>query len=976
MKKAMTSVICSLVGLSAVMAAELKVSLFPFAYENIAKENGITFKEAVKLCRDIGVDGFDASFTDKRLEEYLEAGLRPCEIYGNMKFLGSDNGRELSRQFVEVAAKVGSKHVMLLPDCFTDGKPTDAEFAKILSGISILIDLAEAKGITVMTEPFGNVQTPSSYLKYLKLMLDHDKRLMLSMDTGNLHCVGRGDDVCDLAAYAADRIRLMHLKDWKKGMPARVGKIRNRETLGLGAVPNEAIVRFMKKRGYDGWYTLENPLEGDTLGDVKRQLAVLRHWLEPAPTPSVEAVHTPSGEEFQPRRVAAIDCKRPDKRPIYVEGWSSAEDVAAADYCLFLDLYHPDGSNTWAIRGDFTQGTHGWERVAFVHFPQKPVSRIVLNALCRKGSGKARFRNVAIDRRSGTGEEVGQTTRTLAPFSREDRTDVAIYLGNKLYPVTRFTPADAPAHRSSLAAGESVVWIADSMRKITPLTFPTAAERARRTITLELAKAETESAQILVSTADDVCWQKGTLELGALKSADGTPFAGQVKWERQGYVPRRKHVNLHPFGVNGLETWLPDPLLPAAPFKVRKGSTQGLWLTFAAHRTCPAGVYCGQVKVLRDGAAVQTVDVRLEVRDFALPETFGLKTAFTLMDGFMRARYPENWKTRFREAADIMLDHRLNPDDITRTRPPEIEDLKHYRSRGMNSFGILNIVPAPKPGSKAKWTLIAKPEEIFTEDFYQEFTGRIRPYYEELKKAGLAELAYVYGFDERQQEYYPGIEKFWKRFKVDFPDLPIMTTAKQYSDMQQGKTNLPSLVSCDAYCPCTYRWTESLNRELRAKGMKLWWYTCCGPRYPHANFADYEYPFVEGRILLGAMTYHFNADGFLFWHVNNWKEDAMPTMALDDTYFPNWDPSGSSATRCPGDGVFLYPAADRVLPSIRLANIRDGVEDYEVLKLAEAKAGRERVDAVVRPLCPALTDFTRDAERIRTMRLAVDKLAE
>ena len=64
----------------------------------------------------------------------------------------------------------------------------------------------------------------------------------------------------------------MHLKD----QPA--DRNRSYVTLGLGAVPNEKIVKAVNAAGYDGWYTLEEPV-GDTYTDTVRQVAVLKSWL-------------------------------------------------------------------------------------------------------------------------------------------------------------------------------------------------------------------------------------------------------------------------------------------------------------------------------------------------------------------------------------------------------------------------------------------------------------------------------------------------------------------------------------------------------------------------------------------------------------------------------------------------------------------------------------------------------------------------
>ena len=81
--------------------------------------------------------------------------------------------------------------------------------------------------------------------------------------------------------YAKDRVAHIHLKDQPKE------NNRAYVTLGLGAVPNEAIVTAMARAGYTGWYTLENPV-GDTYTDTVRQTAVLKSWLEAAKAPPTQ----------------------------------------------------------------------------------------------------------------------------------------------------------------------------------------------------------------------------------------------------------------------------------------------------------------------------------------------------------------------------------------------------------------------------------------------------------------------------------------------------------------------------------------------------------------------------------------------------------------------------------------------------------------------------------------------------------------
>ena len=649
---------------------------------------------------------------------------------------------------------------------------------------------------------------------------------------------------------------------------------------------------------------------------------------------------------------------QPDKTPVVFGGWSRADGVKARDYCMYLDIHYADGSKDWGKRADWRQGTHDWEKAWAAFLPKKPIAKIEAAVLNRKGVGEAEFRDVFLERREGKGERFGDTRMSLKPFEDADKVSYGIFTGSKV------------EHKSErvvstidfLPPPDGVtVWTASPMDWITPLSLPP--PDATKKIAVSLARRERESAQLLISCGRDTELSGVTLEIAPLKDEKGNPFNGSVKWERVGYIPRKPGYLRHPNAPNDNEMWLPDPLLPAAPFKVRSASTQGAWITAYAAPAAKPGVYRSEVRVRQGGKTLAVVPLAATVLDFELGATFALNTAFALMDGFMRAEYPDKWKEMKRQAIDVMLDHRLNPDDVSRTSPPEIADLLHAKERGMSMFNILNIVPEAKPGEK--WVCVAKPGEIFTEEFYQNFTSRLRPYWELLKANGLDGMAYIYGFDECKEEYYAGIDKMWKRLKADFPTLPVLTSSKMFRDLVKGHTNTFNCVTTDWYCPVSNDYDEKWADYLRARGKKVFWYTCCSPHHPYANMASLEFPPVEGRLVLGYLTWLYRADGFLFWHVNNWRAGNAP-MDETDTYFPEWNTWNYLGI--PGDGIFLYPGKEHILPSIRFANIRDGEEDYEYLVRAAKRAGRKSVEELVRKDIPSVTEFTRDSVRLSALR--------
>ena len=653
----------------------------------------------------------------------------------------------------------------------------------------------------------------------------------------------------------------------------------------------------------------------------------------------------------------------PDTTPVVFGGWSCAEGVKARDYCVYLDIHHSDGSKTWGKRAQWRQGTHGWEEAKAVFIPKKPITKIDAFVLNRGGTGKAKFRDVYLERRVGRGERMNEVRMSFKPFEDADFLSYDLFTGSK---VKRVDERAASTFAFPPPPDGVTVWTASAMELVTPLARPPS--DAGKSIALSLARRERESAQILVSCGADTELSGVTLEIGRLKDASGQALGGEVKWERVGYVPRRGGYLPHPKAPDGREMWLPDPLLPAAPFKVRKASTQGSWVTVYAAPDAKPGTYRSEVRVKQGGKVLAAIPFSVTVRDFELGATFALDTAFSLMDGFMRAEYPGTWREMKRQAIDVMLDHRLNPDDISRTSPPEIEDLLHAKARGMSRFNILNIVPEPK--RNAKWVCTASPGEVFTEEFYRTFTARLRPYLETLKANGLDGMAYIYGFDECKEEYYVGIDRLWKRLKADFPGLPVMTTTKMFKDLAQGKTNGFHCVTTDWYCPVSNDYDEKWAEYLRGRGKKVWWYTCCGPCYPYANMASLEYPLIEGRLVLGYLTWLYRADGFLFWHVNNWRAGNAP-MDESDTYFPDWNTWNHLGV--PGDGIFLYPGKEHILPSIRFANIRDGEEDYEYLLRAERRLGRKAVEEMVRTIARSTTDFTYSPETLAALRARLSR---
>ena len=127
---------------------------------------------------------------------------------------------------------------------------------------------------------------------------------------------------------------------------------------------------------------------------------------------------------------------------------------------------------------------------------------------------------------------------------------------------------------------------------------------------------------------------------------------------------------------------------------------------------------------------------------------------------------------------------------------------------------------------------------------------------------------------------------------------------------------------------------------VAAKVPGLWTYYCCGQhdQVPNRFLAM---PSARCRIL-GVLLYRYDFAGFLQWGFNFYNT-AGSTAQLDP--WRNADGLGSWPA---GDPFIVYPAPDgTAYESLRGAVLREAMQDLRMLRLAEAKLGRDAVLALV-----------------------------
>ena len=144
-----------------------------------------------------------------------------------------------------------------------------------------------------------------------------------------------------------------------------------------------------------------------------------------------------------------------------------------------------------------------------------------------------------------------------------------------------------------------------------------------------------------------------------------------------------------------------------------------------------------------------------------------------------------------------------------------------------------------------------------------------------------------------------------------------------------------------------------------------------------------ECPAIEGRILMGAQSVRMRPDGFLYYQITIWNSPRCITSGP----FTDWDPR--SWTRYHGDGSWTCVGPDgKPLPTVRLENFRDGLEDFayalELEKKLKARANNDdawakrarELLAVPGDVMQSMTQFTGDPAAVLRWRDAMADLIE
>jgi hypothetical protein len=449
----------------------------------------------------------------------------------------------------------------------------------------------------------------------------------------------------------------------------------------------------------------------------------------------------------------------------------------------------------------------------------------------------------------------------------------------------------------------------------------------------------------------------------------------------------------------------PDALVPfldpygeahapvATPFDVAADDFQTVFVDLLVPAGTPPGDYAGDVRVESGGAPVAALPVKLHVWDVEIPAKRNVATAYGLWGSMWKfhATPDDATKARIQRNYELAMHrHRIDPTDqggpvsfqfdgdgnllpvdwtaYDAAVGPRIDGSYYGDGIGINRYNVGLFTPGHgKAGlTDAQWPKAAA------------------AFAEHLQEKGFLDHAYMYSADEPWMPQHAGAID---AIAADVALLNEATSLWKGHVLVTGPWMEKLDEAVDIWCPVTAmygdvswpagQWPDAPKyQELMAQGRELWFYVCNADFPPLLGY-DLDSPYGWEPRIVKWRAWGEGATGFLFWSVTYWFDDDPWRHLANVEGFP-----GPFARN--GDGVLFYPgdhkdglgspagiAIDGPVASFRLKQVRDGIEDWELLLLADqfggGKYAREQVDRAVTRFGDQLDDAFDPADRPWTL---------
>lgn len=400
--------------------------------------------------------------------------------------------------------------------------------------------------------------------------------------------------------------------------------------------------------------------------------------------------------------------------------------------------------------------------------------------------------------------------------------------------------------------------------------------------------------------------------------------------------------------------WVPDALVPVEiapawspyPLVIPRGRNGIVWIDVTTARDQAPGTYAGDILVRSAGGKpLASIPVELTVHDAVLPDRPVETMLFFDPEELTRKLGPGASR---RQLWQLFHRHRIVPMHDARSAAdveaclPALDGSAYTAEAGYDGPGVGRGDGLLVLGSYGQ---LGEPDDAAL--------AKVEAIAEALAKHGLAASTetFVYAIDERCDSPRGAA---WKALlarsrREDVRRLAVGWTCSEPPETQP--VDLP-IVAASHYDPAR-------ARASAAAGKRVWIYNGFRPSTGSFLLDDEA---VSPRVQ-GWLAKLFAIPRWFYWESTFWFDGNKGGKGPYDPWVTAEGFHNQHGDHCAGDGLLVYPGKqvdafrehsigfDGVLPSIRLKNLRRGIQDAGYLELARS-ASPAKADAIARELFP------------------------
>lgn len=511
--------------------------------------------------------------------------------------------------------------------------------------------------------------------------------------------------------------------------------------------------------------------------------------------------------------------------------------------------------------------------------------------------------------------------------------------------------------------------LVDPLEKVAPQQMPSAMTNTE----MDVARGEVASFQ-LVLHAENMQVSQVKVNISDFSGDNGRNlknvelgFIGYIKVRNTLTTPGRSYVQ---FNADFANQMYPDPILDT--YKPTGFANTPIWVQIKIPMNTIPGIYTSIIKVTAtiSGKEVSlSQNLKVKVYPVTLPGS-SLWVSNWWSNGPNVKKYFDNDADIIKLIARTMSEAGINSFlvnslpltsftyqngkyDFDFSRVGKI--IKTFMDNGVG-MRIEGSFLATRSGGSSQWN------SLFKAYLPKMMNGKIVLQTAELKDPKVAEF---------YSQYLPAWIEYLKknnylnRFYQHIADEPIDANVASYNQMLSlVKKYAPGLKTIDAVQ--TDKISKQLDvivpildvlkkrynsfRKMQQEGREVAFYTCWAPQGEYANRLI-EMELIKTRYLPW-LDFKYGLSGYLHWGFNQWSGNPL-----------------TEADKVAGDSWIVYPdpGKNKILPSIRLYAFRDGIADYQLLKML-AKKNKQLAMEITENSIASFTDYNTDLISFRKNR--------